>query len=45
MESESSNICQYGNKGFPNCHCNICIEKITEYYGFKKNEYIVIKIE
>ena len=30
--------CQYGYKGFPECHCNICINKILEFQGFKKND-------
>jgi len=42
-ESISSNglsnrsVCLYNGKGYPGCHCNTCLDKITSYNGYSKN--------
>jgi len=31
-------VCLYNGGGFPNCHCNTCIEKVEEHKGLKKGQ-------
>lgn len=44
-ESISSNglsknsVCLYSGKGYPDCHCNTCLNKINSYKGYDKNRF------
>ena len=48
-ESISSNglsnrsICLYNGKGYPDCHCNTCLDKINSYRGYDKNKSYLYK--